>query len=118
MITIDFTAAIYTPESLEQGDHEAHGYFYPDWNSDPDMCDLIKPDDYERQQWKIGDLRHAINLAACIGISGNPDATSFYNRGNPCTINTIEKGYTYDFGFHIDGITESTRKRIPRVLGA
>ena len=106
MITIDFTYQTVTPESAKHGDFDSHGFITSGhWKYDVD--------NYERQQWKLGDLASFIDFARSLGICTNEGADWFYSVDDDINYRT---GETTQYAMHIDGVTASTYNRIARLI--
>jgi len=104
MITIDFTFQTVTPESAEHGDFDSDGFITQGyWKYDSN--------DYDRQQWKLGDLSSFISFAQSLGIRSDGD--SLYSADPDIDYRT---GESTIYGMHLAGVTASTEARIHRLL--
>ena len=104
MITIDFTFQTVTPESAENGDFDSDGFISPGyWKYDAD--------DYERNQWKRGDLGGLISFAQSLGIVSDGDG--LYSMDPDIDYQT---GESTTYGMHISGATAATVARIHKLL--
>ena len=105
MITIDFTYDTVTPESAENGDVEESGFITPGMWKYPDL------EDYQRNEWAIGDLGFLISFAEYLGITFDGD--NFYSVDPDINYRT---GESTTYAMHIDGVTPATFERIARLL--
>ena len=105
MITIDFTYDVVTPESAEFGDVAESGFIAPGMWRYPDL------EDYERNEWAIGDLAYLIHFAKSLGITCDGD--NFYSVDPDINYRT---GESTTYGMHIAGVTPATFERIARLL--
>lgn len=106
MITVDFTFQTVTSESAEHGDFDSTGFILPGrWKFDVN--------DYECQQWKLGDLAGLIAFAQELGIQSHPDADWFYSIDPDIN---YETGEETTYAMHIAGVSVATYKRIARLL--
>ena len=104
MITINFTYEIITPESAEYGDFAEAGFITPGfWK--------YSADDYERNTWKLGDLKGLISFAESLGIISDGD--SFYSVDPDCNYATGEETF---YGMHIAGVTDATLSRLHKLF--
>jgi hypothetical protein len=106
MITIDFTYDVVTPESAEHGDFAESGFIAPGMWKYPDL------EEYERNEWAIGDLAYLIKFAKSLGITCS-DGGNFYSVDPDINFRT---GESTTYGMHIDGVTDATVERIARLL--
>jgi hypothetical protein len=104
MITIDFTYQTTTPESAANGDFDSHGFITEGlWKFDAD--------NYERVQWKLGDLAGLISFAQSLGITHDGDA--FYSVDPDVDYAT---GEDTTYAMHLGGCSAATELRIARLL--
>ena len=106
MITIDFCYQTVTPESAEHGDFDSHGFITPGyWKYDVD--------NYERNQWKLGDLSGLVSFAQSLGICD--DSGSDWIQSVDGDIN-YSTGESTTYSMHISGCSDYTKKRIHALL--
>ena len=107
MITIDFCFETVTPESAEHGDFDSHGFILPGfWK----VTDIMN---YERQQWKIGDLHHLISFAQSLGITETDGADWAYSVDPDINYQTGEET---TYSMHIAGVSPYPQNRIFNLL--
>ena len=105
MITIDFTYQTTTEESAEFGDYDSSGFITPGMWKYPDLYN------YDRNEWKIGDLSALISFAQELGIHSEND--SLYSDDPDINYATGEET---TYGMHLAGMTAATEKRIHNLL--
>jgi len=104
MITIDFTYEIITHESAEHGDFSESGFITAGhWTFDAD--------DYDRQEWKIGDLKSFVSFAQSLGIYSDGDSLRSVDADE-----NYKTGEQTFYAMHIAGCTPATLARIHKIF--
>jgi hypothetical protein len=114
MITACFTYQKVTPESAENGDVSEHGFYQPGGWFYPltDSGHKLNKQDYQTVLMTPGELKDLLREAERHGIF--EDSGRWFSSVDPQQdFRTGEETY---FSLHFDGITQSTYKRISRVL--